>query len=171
MATMNISSTDDIRSAAPLRYARSITFEQPIELELGGSLPSVTCAYETWGTLNQDASNAVLICHAISGDSHATRHSDDDEPGWWETLIGPGKAIDTDHLFVVCPNVLGGCRGTTGPSSYVPESDPPRRYGADFPRITVGDMVSVQRRLALQLGIKRWRAIVGGSLGGHQVMT
>ncbi|TWU48632.1 Homoserine O-acetyltransferase [Rubripirellula tenax] len=164
-------STDDVRSASPLKYARTVDFEGPISLELGGQLPRVTCAFETWGELNDDASNAVLVCHAISGDSHAARHDADDDPGWWQQLIGPGKAIDTNRLFVVCPNVLGGCRGTTGPSDMDPLSDPPRPYGADFPRITIADMVDVQRMLANHLGIVRWRAVVGGSLGGHQAMT
>ncbi|QDT04380.1 Homoserine O-acetyltransferase [Rubripirellula lacrimiformis] len=164
-------STDDIRSASPLRHVQSVDFEGPISLSLGGELSRVSCAFETWGRLNQDASNAVLVCHAISGDSHAARHDESDDPGWWEKLIGPGKAIDTDRLFVVCPNVLGGCRGTTGPSDIDPASDPPRPYGADFPRITIADMVDVQHMLAGHLGIKRWHAVVGGSLGGHQAMT
>lgn len=169
--TGSIPSTDDIRSAAPLRYVQKVRFSGPIELELGGSLPEVTCAYETWGQLDDDASNAVLVCHAISGDSHVTRHDADDQPGWWEDLVGPGKAIDTDRFFVVCPNVLGGCRGSTGPREIDPTSDPPQRYGSDFPRITIADMVNVQHRLAEHLGIRRWRAVVGGSLGGHQAMT
>ena len=168
--TSSFSSTDDRRSAAPLRYAQSVTFDEPLALELGGELPQVTCAYETWGTLNEDCSNAVLICHAISGDSHAARHDEDDDPGWWDGLIGPGKAVDTNRFFVVCSNTLGGCRGSTGPSDWIPGSDPPHRYGAEFPKITIGDIVSLQRRLADHLGIECWRAIVGGSLGGHQAM-
>tara|TARA_R110002049_G_scaffold4601_4_gene31837 strand:+ start:62957 stop:64711 length:1755 start_codon:yes stop_codon:yes gene_type:complete len=167
--THSFSSTDDRRTDAPLKHAQYVTFAEPVPLELGGQLPDVTCAFETWGRLNEDASNAVLVCHAISGDSHAARHDSDDDPGWWESLIGPGKWIDTDRFFVVCPNVLGGCRGTTGPSSMQPGRSRP--YGAEFPRITVGDMVDVQRRLAQHLGIQRWRAIVGGSLGGHQALT
>jgi homoserine O-acetyltransferase len=147
-----------------------MTFDGPIALQRGGSLPQVHCAYETWGTLNEDASNAILICHAISGDSHATSHDEDDDPGWWEYLIGPGRSIDTNRFFVVCPNVLGGCRGTTGPGDINPDADPPRPYGAEFPRITVGDLVKVQRMLAESLGIQRWRAVVGGSLGGQQAM-
>jgi homoserine O-acetyltransferase len=165
-----LASTDDVRSAAPLKYARRVTFDGPIALERGGRLPHVHCAYETWGTLNDDASNAILICHAISGDSHAASHAEDDDPGWWEYLIGPGKSIDTDRFFVVCPNVLGGCRGTTGPGDINPDTDPPRPYGSDFPRITVGDIVMIERMLAQMLGIERWRAVVGGSLGGHQAM-
>ena len=167
----SFSSTDDRRSASELKYAQTVSFEHPIDLESGGQLPRVTCAYETWGTLNADASNAVLVCHAISGDSHAASHNADDDPGWWERLIGPGKPVDTDRFFVVCPNILGGCRGTTGPSDIDPTANPPKRYGADFPVITIGDMVELQRMLAKHLGITRWRAIVGGSLGGHQAMT
>lgn len=166
-----LASTDDVRSAAPLRYLQTIDLDGPIALEHGGRLPRVTCAFETWGTLDADASNAILVCHAISGDSHAARHNADDDPGWWQSLIGPGKPIDTDRFFVVCPNVLGGCRGTTGPSDVDPASDPPRPYGADFPRITIADMVDVQKRMAEHLGVRRWRGIVGGSLGGHQAMT
>ncbi|QDV41596.1 Homoserine O-acetyltransferase [Stieleria neptunia] len=162
-------STDDDRVVGPLKHVQNVTFDGDVELELGGCLSNVSCAFETWGSLNADASNAVLVCHAVSGDSHAARHDPDDDPGWWDDLIGPGKPVDTDRFFVVCPNVLGGCRGTTGPSDLNPETGQP--FGADFPRITIGDMVSVQRMLADHLGIRRWHAIVGGSLGGHQAMA
>ena len=124
--------------------------------------------YETYGALNRERSNAVLICHAISGDSHVARHTPEDEPGWWEDLVGPGKAVDTDHLFVICSNVLGGCRGTTGPGELSPQTGRP--WGADFPAITVRDMVNAQVRLVDHLGIKRLRAVLGGSLGGHQAL-
>lgn len=162
-------STDDNRVVGPLKHAQYVTFEGQIPLELGSQLTDVRCAFETWGTLNEDASNAVLICHAVSGDSHAARHHPSDDPGWWDDLIGPGKPVDTNRFFVVCPNVLGGCRGTTGPGEINPETGQP--FGADFPRITVGDMVTVQRMLADHLGIGRWHAIIGGSLGGHQAMA
>jgi len=165
----DFSSTDDIRSDSPLRHLQTVQFAGPHQLELGGSLPSITCAYETWGELNANRSNAILICHAISGDSHVCRHDPQDDMGWWEGLVGPGKAVDTDHFFVVCPNVLGGCRGTTGPGDICPETKRP--FGADFPTITMGDIVDVQHRLAGHLGIDRWRAVIGGSLGGHQVLT
>ncbi|KAA5539288.1 homoserine O-acetyltransferase [Roseiconus nitratireducens] len=165
----SFASTDDARVVGPLQHVQSITFARDIPLESGGHLSEVTCAFETWGRLNDDATNAVLVCHAISGDSHAARHHPDDDLGWWDDLIGPGKAIDTDRFFVVCPNVLGGCRGSTGPSDLDPNTGRP--FGAGFPRITVGDMVNVQRMLAEHLGIRRWRAIVGGSLGGHQAMN
>jgi homoserine O-acetyltransferase len=162
-------STDDLRSGADLPHLQQVKFAEPLPLEMGGELSGVTCAYETWGELDDDASNAVLVCHAISGDSHAARHSSDDEPGWWDELIGPGRAIDTTQYFVVCSNVLGGCRGTTGPGTIAPDSGRP--YGAEFPPITVGDMVEVQRRLADALGVEQWHAVVGGSLGGHQALV
>ena len=169
------SSTDDHRSGDRLKHLQKVVFAEPLGLALGGELPGVECAYETWGTLNADASNAVLVCHAISGDSHAATHDDDasggDDPGWWDELIGPGDgfAIDTTRFFVVCSNVLGGCRGTTGPGHIDPQTGQP--YGAEFPPITVADMVAVQTRLADHLGIAKWRAVVGGSLGGHQALT
>lgn len=162
-------SSDTVRSGAPLRHAQSVTFDGPIPLALEGALPRVTVAYETYGTLNSRGDNAVLICHALSGDSHVARHDPSDDPGWWDLLVGPGCAIDTDRYFVVCPNLLGGCRGTTGPNSINPATGGP--YGADFPTITVADMVEVQRRLVDHLGIRTLRAVVGGSLGGHQAMT
>ena len=103
---------------------KSVTFHSPLDLELGGQLPEVTVAFETYGRLNPQGDNAVLICHALSGDSHVARHDDDDDPGWWDVVVGPGKAIDTDRYFVICPNVLGGCRGTTGPNSDQPGHRP-----------------------------------------------
>jgi homoserine O-acetyltransferase len=126
-----------------------------IRCERGGVLESVTVAYETWGQLSEARDNAVLTCHALSGDSHAI--------GWWDRLIGPGKAIDTDRYFVIGTNALGGCQGTTGPSCIAPDGKP---YGSRFPRVTVGDMVEVQRRLVAGLGISRLHAVVGGSMGG-----
>ncbi|MEM7681436.1 MAG: homoserine O-acetyltransferase [Planctomycetota bacterium] len=162
-------STDDQRTAGPLRHARVVRSDEPLSLKLGGELPEVEIAYETWGELNPERDNAVLVCHAISGDSHAARHDADDEPGWWEGLIGPGAPIDTDRFYVVCPNVLGGCRGSTGPGSLDPRTG--RRYGPDFPPITLSDIVATQARLADRLEIDRWRAVVGGSLGGQQAMT
>ena len=126
-------------------------------------------AYETYGTLNPAGDNAVLICHALSGDSHVARHNADDTPGWWDLVVGPGKSIDTDRYFVICPNLLGGCRGTTGPNCVNPETGRP--YGADFPRITVYDMVKVQKLLVEHLGVRRLRAVVGGSLGGQLALT
>ncbi len=140
-----------------------------IDLELGGHLDEVTVAYETWGTLAADASNAVLVLHALTGDSHVTGDIGPGHrtPGWWDGLIGPGAPLDTDEWYVVAPNVLGGCQGTTGPSS--PASDG-RAYGSRFPRITVGDQVAVERLLADALGIHRWASVIGGSMGGMRAL-
>ncbi len=162
-------SSDSVRTARPLRYAQYQDLDGPLELELGGCLPKVTVAYETYGELNTARDNGVLVCHAISGDSHVARHGADDDPGWWDIMVGPGRPIDTDRYFVICPNLLGGCRGTTGPSTINPATGKP--YGRDFPTITVGDMVEVQYRLLKKLGISRLRAVVGGSVGGHQALT
>ncbi|MFA7005998.1 MAG: alpha/beta fold hydrolase, partial [Verrucomicrobiia bacterium] len=162
-------SSDSVRTAKPLRHAQSVTFDGPVALELGGRLPSVTVCYETYGKLNATRDNAILVCHALSGDSHAAKHDDADDPGWWDILIGPGKPIDTDRFFVVCPNLLGGCRGSTGPGSINPDTGKP--YGRDFPIITVGDMVETECRLADHLGVGQWLAVLGGSMGGHQTLT
>jgi homoserine O-acetyltransferase len=164
-----LESSDSARHARPLRHAQSVALDQPLELELGGRLASVTVAYETYGQLNAARSNAILLCHAISGDSHVARHDEQDDPGWWDILVGPGKPVDTDRFFVICPNLLGGCRGTTGPGSTDPATGKP--YGRDFPTVTIGDMVEVQRRLVDYLGIGQLLAVVGGSLGGHQALT
>lgn len=137
--------------------------DRPFSLEGGEHLDGVEVAYETWGTLDADASNAVLVCHALTGDSHAAGRN-----GWWEGLIGPGRAIDTDRWFVVCSNVLGGCQGTTGPASDDPSTGRP--YGSAFPVVTIRDMVRVQASLADALGVDRWRAVVGGSMGGMQAL-
>jgi homoserine O-acetyltransferase len=162
-------SSDTLRSARPLRHARQVVFAEPLDLELGGRLPAVTVVYETYGQLNSTRDNAVLVCHALSGDSHVARHDPQDDPGWWDLVVGPGRAIDTDQYFVLCANVLGGCRGTTGPNSINPATG--RHFGADFPTVTLGDMVEVQRRLLDHLGIPSLLAVVGGSLGGHQALT
>lgn len=139
-------------------------------LESGASLGPVTVAFETYGQLDETRSNAILVCHALSGDAHAAGyHSPDDlKPGWWDTMIGPGKGIDTDKYFVICSNFLGGCKGTTGPTSINPETGKP--YGLDFPVLTVGDMVRVQYALVRQLGIKQLLCVTGGSLGGMQAL-
>ncbi|MDD5722442.1 MAG: homoserine O-acetyltransferase [Syntrophales bacterium] len=140
-----------------------------LSLESGRKLGPVTLAYETYGRLNDERSNAILVCHALSGDAHAAGyHQGDKDPGWWDALIGPGKAFDTDRFFVICSNVVGGCKGSTGPSSINPETGKP--YALDFPFITVGDMVNAQRHLVDHLGIERLLAVVGGSMGGMQVL-
>ena len=162
-------SSDTIRSAAPLRYAKSFRYRAPFPLERGGELPELTLCYETYGELATARDNTVLVCHALSGDSHVAGHDAGDDPGWWDLMVGPGRPIDTSRYFVVCANVLGGCRGSTGPSFVDPGSR--RRYGADFPSVTVGDMVEAQRLLLEHLGIERLLAVVGGSLGGFQALT
>ncbi|MBM3105023.1 homoserine O-acetyltransferase [Pseudomonas sp. P66] len=145
-------------------------FNEPLALACGRSLNSYELIYETYGTLNSSASNAVLICHALSGHHHAAGyHSPDDrKPGWWDSCIGPGKPIDTNRFFVVSLNNLGGCNGSTGPSSTNPATGKP--YGADFPVLTVEDWVHSQARLADRLGITQWAAVIGGSLGGMQAL-
>ncbi|CAI8735208.1 MULTISPECIES: homoserine O-acetyltransferase [Pseudomonas] len=145
-------------------------FSEPLALACGRSLATYELIYETYGTLNSKASNAVLICHALSGHHHAAGyHSPDDrKPGWWDSCIGPGKPIDTNRFFVVSLNNLGGCNGSTGPSSINPLTGKP--YGADFPVLTVEDWVHSQARLADRLGIQQWAAVVGGSLGGMQAL-
>ena len=161
-------SSDAVRTANPLAHAHYVTFDKPLDLELGARLKAVTVCYETYGKLNDKRDNAVLICHALSGDSHVARHDAGDEPGWWDIAVGPGKVIDTNKYFVVCPNILGGCRGTTGPNSVNPSTGKP--YGRDFPTVTIGDMVEVQRRLLEHLGIESVLAAIGGSMGGQQVL-
>lgn len=167
--TDRLSSSDDVRNSNPLREIQVARFDEPLPVRLGGRLDALEIAYETWGELSPAADNAVLICHAISGDSHAARHGPEDEPGWWDALIGPGKAVDTNRLFVICSNVIGGCRGSTGPGSIDPATG--GRYGKRFPTVTVEDMVDAQARLLDHLGIERLRAVVGGSLGGHQAIA
>ena len=157
-------SSDSVRSAAPLKHVQYATFDEPLSLELGGRLEGLRIAYETYGELNDAKDNAILICHALSGDSHVAAHDADDDPGWWDIAVGPGKSIDTNKYFVICPNILGGCRGTTGPNCLNPSTGRP--YGPDFPRITIGDMVEAQRRLIDYLGIERLHSVIGGSMGG-----
>ena len=142
--------------------------ERGFALEFGGVLHGVELAYETWGALNEQADNAVLVCHALTGDAHAAGVADHGHGavGWWDDFIGPGRAIDTDRYFVVCVNVLGGCQGTTGPASIDPATG--RSYGSAFPVISVRDVVRSQRRIADHLGIERWHSVVGGSMGGMQ---
>ena len=149
---------------------QKLTFDQPLELRSGRVLPSYELMIETYGELNADRSNAVLICHALSGNHHvAGYHSmDDKKPGWWDSAVGPGKVIDTNRFFVVALNNLGGCHGSTGPQSINPETG--KEYGPDFPIMAVRDWVKSQARLADRLGIEQWAAVVGGSLGGMQAL-
>jgi homoserine O-acetyltransferase len=144
--------------------------DRPFALDGGKVLSNVSIAYESWGTLNADATNAILICHAWTGDSHVTGAAEEGHPtpGWWEGVVGPGKAIDTNTWFVVCSNVIGGCQGSTGPATAHPEDG--QLYGPRFPVITVRDMVRAQVRLTDMLGIRTWHSVVGGSMGGMQVL-
>lgn len=151
------------------RQFETIFDARPHVVEAGGRLKHVTIAFETWGTLAPDGSNAVLVLHALTGDSHAAgpagpghRH-----PGWWGDMIGPGAPIDTDRFYVVCPNVLGGCQGSTGPASDAGDGRP---YGSRFPRITIRDQVVVEAALADRLGVAQWYAVIGGSMGGMRVL-
>lgn len=138
-------------------------------LEGGERLENITIAYETYGKLNKEKSNAILVCHALSGDAHvAGWHEGDRKPGWWDIIIGPGRCLDTEKYFIICSNVLGGCKGTTGPSSLNPETGKP--YGLDFPIITIKDIVHTQKKLIDHLSIKQLFAVIGGSMGGMQVL-
>lgn len=145
-------------------------FDEPLLLACGRTLKSYDLVVECYGELNKDRSNAILICHALSGHHHAAGyHSEEDKkPGWWDNYIGPGKPLDTNTFFIICPNNLGGCHGSTGPTSINPETE--KAWGADFPHIRVRDWVHSQARLADKLGIEQWAAVVGGSLGGMQAM-
>ncbi len=146
------------------------TFEPELRLQSGAQLGPITLAYETYGALNADRSNAILIAHALSGDAHVAGFNapDDPKPGWWDEAVGPGKAFDTDRYFVICSNVIGGCRGSTGPASIDSRTGKP--YGLTFPVVTVGDMVEAQRLLIDRLGIERLLTVVGGSMGGMQAL-
>jgi homoserine O-acetyltransferase/O-succinyltransferase len=148
----------------------TIAVDRPCALDFGGRLIDVDIAYETLGELDATASNALLVCHAWTGDSHVAGPAGRGHPtpGWWEGVVGPGLPIDTDRYFVVCANVLGGCQGSTGPATHDPATGRP--YGSAFPVITIRDMVRVQARLADHLGIERWLSVLGGSMGGMQVL-
>lgn len=152
------------------RFFRFAEPPNPLVLESGRTLGPIEVAYETLGELSRERDNAILVCHALSGDSHVAGFYPDnpDKLGWWEVFVGPGKAIDTTRYFVICSNVLGGCQGTTGPGSVNPETGRP--YGRDFPVVTIGDMVRVQKALIDHLGIERLLAVIGGSMGGMQAL-
>lgn len=164
---MNLSKCESIGLVQTQYY--TFNDEGGFKLSLGNLLKSVTVAYETYGNLNQDKSNAILICHALSGNAHAAGyHEGEKKPGWWDSMIGKGRAFDTEKYFIICSNVLGGCKGTTGPISLNPDTLEP--YGLNFPLITINDMVNVQYRLIKHLGIKQLLSVVGGSMGGMQVL-
>lgn len=146
-----------------------LSLPAPLALEGGDCLDAITLAYETYGELNSTKSNAILICHALSGDAHAAGfHEGSDKAGWWEIMIGPGKAIDTDRYFVICSNILGSCMGSTGPSSINPKTG--KAYGLTFPVVTIGDMVTAQKALIDHLGIPKLLSVIGGSIGGMQTL-
>lgn len=149
---------------------RDFVCDQPFTFKSGQVLPGFTLRYETYGTLNATGDNAILICHALSGDHHCAgrHHPDDRKPGWWDNLIGPGKAVDTDRFYVICSNCLGGCVGSTGPSSINPATGRP--YGIDFPFVTIHDMVRAQKMLLDHLGVQTLHTVIGGSMGGMQVL-
>ncbi len=165
--------TDPDSGSAGVVRTHHVTVAKPpdgLALECGVTLGPITLAYETYGTLSEARDNAILVCHALSGDAHVAglHKTDDKRPGWWDMLIGPGKALDTDKYFVICANVLGGCGGSTGPSSVDPATA--RRFGIGFPIITIADMVEAQALLLDRLGIPKLLSVVGGSMGGMQVL-
>ncbi len=154
---------------APDSLVMTFGADEPLALDSGVELAPYSLAYQTYGELNADKSNAVVICHALTGDQHAANiHPVTEKPGWWETMVGPGKPIDTDRFFVICVNHIGGCMGSTGPSSVNPETG--QAHGLDFPVITIGDMVRAQASLVDRLGITDLFCVIGGSMGGMQVL-
>lgn len=144
-------------------------YKSTLTLESGACLDSITVAYETFGSLNKDKSNAILICHALTGNSHVCSSDNNPNDGWWEKSVGPNKAIDTTKYFVICSNVLGSCKGSTGPASINPKTN--LKYGLDFPVFTINDIVTVQHELVLSLKISQLFAVIGPSMGGMQALT
>ena len=164
----NFQRSDATRSNLVSSFCRTLHLAGQFSLELGGNLDGIDIAFESYGKLNKQKSNAILVCHSITGDSHLTKHNDKDIVGWWESLVGEGKYIDTTKYFVICSNVLGGCSGTTGPHSINPKTKKP--YGKDFPRITIGDMIKLQKKFLQKIGIRSLFCVIGGSLGGIQAL-
>src|SRR5262245_30379058 len=168
-ATRDFLTTDARTLEVNRPSSESLDVRTPLKLASGRTLNSYRIAYQTYGTLNADKSNAILVMHALTGDQYvASHHPVTGKPGWWETMIGPGKPIDTERFFVICPNVLGGCMGSTGPASINPLTGKP--WGLDFPVITIGDMVDAQVPLIDHLGIDQLFSVIGGSMGGMQVL-
>ena len=166
---MTASTIQPHRTIAPARAGQRLVVAEPLELDSGASIAPYTIAYQTYGTLNPERSNAVLVCHALTGDQFAAEpHPVTGKPGWWSTLVGPGKTLDTDRYFLICANVLGGCMGSSGPVEVNAATGRP--WGLSFPVITVGDMVRAQRRLIDHLGIQSLFCVLGGSMGGMQVL-
>ena len=157
------------QSVSPDSLTLRLSSNSPLRMDSGAALAPLTVAYQTYGALNAAKSNAILLCHALTGDQHvANPHPVTGRPGWWETMVGPGKPFDTDRFFVICSNVLGGCMGSTGPASLNPETGEP--YGLDFPIVTIADMVRAQALLIDHLGIDTLLCVAGGSMGGMQVL-
>ena len=154
---------------APRGHAIRFGKHEPLQLDCGRTLTPLTIAYMTYGDLNAARSNAILVCHALSGDQFVTgTHPVTGREGWWETMVGPGKPIDTERYFVICPNVIGGCMGSTGPAEMDPATGKP--YALDFPVVTIGDMVRAQAMLLDALGIEKVLSVTGGSMGGMQAL-
>lgn len=174
MAVSSVSSSKKLfseKKGQSIGIVHSLNYEIPgtFGLESGKTLSGVRIEYEMYGKLNADKSNVILICHALTGDAHAAGfHTGDRKPGWWDIVIGPDKAFDTEKYCVICSNILGGCKGSTGPSSIDPETG--KNYGISFPVITIADMVNAQKKLVEHLGVKQLFAVVGGSMGGMQVL-
>ena len=158
--------TDSVGIVKP----QKAVFDSPLQLDCGKELKKIELVYETYGSLNERKDNAVLICHALSGDHHAAGFNspEDKKPGWWDVCIGPGKPFDTNKFFIVCPNNIGGCKGSSGPNTINPETG--KLFGPSFPIVTVEDWVNTQNLLGESLGIKKWACIIGGSLGGMQAL-
>jgi homoserine O-acetyltransferase len=164
--TVNVFETNKSVGIVQTKY---FNLSEGLVLESGEKLSPVTLAYETYGTHNAAKSNAILVLHALSGDAHAAGfYEGDKNPGWWDAMVGPGKAFDTNKYFIICSNVIGGCKGSTGPSSINPKTNKP--YGLDFPAITIKDMVNAQSALVKHLGIEKLLAVAGGSMGGMQAL-
>lgn len=163
-------SREALRTGSEIVQPQQMSWDEPLRLRSGLELGPITLAYETYGTLNAQRDNAVLVMHTLTGDAHAAgrHHTDDPKAGWWDTLIGPGRGVDTTRYFVICANVIGGCGGSTGPGSIDPVTGRP--YGMRFPMVTIPDMVTAQIRLLDRLGIRTLRGAIGGSMGGMQVL-
>ena len=160
--------SDLLRTGEVSKHLKIFTSNEDFKLSSGGKLDSLNVAYETYGQLNKDKSNAVLICHAVSGDSHVAQHDSTDLPGWWDIMVGPNRPIDTNKYFAICSNVIGGCQGSIGPNSINPDTG--KEFGPTFPNITIEDMVSAQKLLIDSLGIEKLLSVTGGSMGGFQAI-
>lgn len=161
---------EQLQNSVGVVFPQDFTFEEGLRLQCGQLLAPINLRYETYGRLSPECDNAILIEHALSGDAHVAGYysETDEKPGWWDTMVGPGKTFDTNKYFIVCSNVIGGCSGSTGPSSQNPATG--KQYGMDFPVLTIADMVHAQKKLMDHLGIRKWLCVAGGSMGGMQVL-